>query len=181
MNTNEKLLLGYSTQEEVSKEALLALKIHFIDNQHLAQLQAQNDLHFKVERLGDYYVTVIYPIHSLEVRNDLLLNLSPLFSDMFYMDSQEEVLLAEAESDKSLSLKVPTNKTKQLQKSQNLKPKNADLGLQWLVLLLLSTVGLIILVRNRKKLSKIKQGQDDMQDNQKKIEIEINTVGAQNA
>ena len=178
---NEKLLLGYSTQEQVSKDALLTLKIYFRENSHLALLQEQNDLQFKIERLGDYHVTVIYPIHSLAVRNDLLLNLSPLFSDMIYIDRQNEVLLAEATSVKSVSVQKTTVKAKHLKKSQNTKPKNSDLGLQWIALLLLFIVGLVLLIRNRKKLSNIKEGQEDMQHNQNKIETQINTLGAKNA
>ena len=184
---NEKLLLGYSTQEQVSKDALLTLKIYFRENSHLALLQEQNDLQFKIERLGDYHVTVIYPIHSLAVRNDLLLNLSPLFSDMIYIDRQNEVLLAEVTSVKSVSVQKPKQKiemktkTEHLKKSQNTKPKNSDLGLQWIALLLLFIVGLVLLIRNRKKLSNIKEGQEDMQHNQNKIETQINTLGAKNA
>lgn len=180
---NEKLLLGYSTEEEVGKEALLALKLYFQENTHLATLQEKNDLHFKTVRLGAYHVTVIYPIHSLALRNELLLNLSPLFSDMIAIDRGDEVPVAEAKAMKPLPQKAPKKKAKTtgVKKSPDPKPLNTDLSLKWLALALLSAIGLLLSIRNRKKLSRIKEGQKNMQNDQNIIEKQIHTLGVKNA
>lgn len=180
---NEKLLLGYSTQAKVTQEAHLALKLYFQEKSHLAALQKENDLQFKMVRLGTYHVTVIYPIHSLKLRNDLLLNLSPLFSDIIAIDREDTPSLADTTSLQNVPAKAVQKKVKktEVKKKKNPSTRNFDLSLKWLFLALLASVGLVLSIRRRKKLRTIKEGQEHMQNKQKNIETQINTLGEKHA
>ena len=175
---NEKLIVSYSTQKQVAKDDLLALKVYFGNNVQTQKLKEKYHLQFKLERLDDYNVLVIYPINSLNLRNDLLLRLGPLFPNMF------AVKMSADQEKKMLTNTITQTTSPTVQgKVQVLKPQREenDLELQWIVLLLVSAVGLILSIRNRKKLATLKQGQEDMQNNQEKIETEIDMMGAHNA
>jgi len=179
---NEKLIVSYSTDKQAVQDDLFALKVYFSENDETRILQEKYHLQSKLERLDSYTVLVIYPITSHSLRNELILSLSPLFNDMFSIQYKADTLDGKEIAVKKTAV-TAIERSQNVKKTQVLKSekKENDNTLQWSALLLLFVVGLILLIRNRKKLATLEEGQKDMQNNQEKIETEIHTMGAKNA
>ena len=84
-NISEKLIVSSSKVDKVAEENLLKLKIYFVENPATRILQEKHHLKIEMETLDEYKVVVIKTIDSLALRNELLILLSPLFKDIFYV------------------------------------------------------------------------------------------------
>lgn len=174
---SEKLIVSSSQSEKMASENLLKLKVYFMENPITRVLNAQDSLMIDIEKLDTYYTVVIKPIHSLEVRNKLLVILSPLFPDIFYIDYVDQPVKVKT------SKLEPNLRKKKVETFSNSNEKISfidEVGLQWLALWCLSLVGLILSVRNRRKMMKIAEKQNILEQEQSKIESEIKTLGGIN-
>ena len=167
---SEKLIVSSSKEEKISQEDLLKLKVYFIENLRTKQLQEKYNLQLEIEKLGIYNVTTIKPIETLSVRNELLILLSPMFRDIYFIDYHPEI-----EKDIKSNQKVHVVKTVIRKKENSFID---EIGLQWIALLLLSAIGLILSLLSRKKIAKLDETQKDLKVEQKKIETEIKNLGA---
>ncbi|SFV68807.1 hypothetical protein MNB_SV-13-696 [hydrothermal vent metagenome] len=166
----QKLIIGSSH----TVESLESLKKYCQDNEILRTLQEKHHLTIKMERLGDYNVTVISPIESISVRNTLFIILSPVFEDIFYVEQ---------------ALKVPHGISKKEKNISVLKVKHEEkilwmyygIGLQWIALLLLSGIGLILSIKSRKRIALLIESQNDLQMEQHKMEKDIKALGGDSA
>ncbi len=171
---SEKLIVSASKSEVTANNELLKLKVYFIENPTTRLLQEKYDLQIEMEKLDNYYVAVIKPINSLSLRNELLISLTPMFQNIFFIDYKERIF----KSNQKMS--VPKYSTPLAKKKKEVSYIN-EIGLQWLVLLLLSVVGLILSVRNRRKIKKLSKRQKNLTVEQNKIEKEIKKLGAEDA
>lgn len=171
---SEKLVVFNSKNESITQEELLKLKVYFIENPTTRSLQEKYDLQLEIEHLSDYDMVVIKPIPSLAVRNTLILTLTPMFQDMFFIDDEKY------ENGMVQKIDKPQVKLAQLNKKKEISLID-EIGLQWLALLLLSFIGLILSIASRRKLIHIGKKQKDIKVEQKKIETEIKQLGAEDA
>ena len=175
----EKLIVSSSQNESISQEDLLKLKVYLLENSSTRMLQEKYQLDVKMEHFSNYNAVIISPIDSLTVRNELLILLSPVFPDIFYIEEK----------------KVPVSKKKTIVSTQNVKQsmptthiekKNKDtwvneIGLQWLAIWILAVIGLFLSVRSRRKIAHLNKNQKEMNVNQTKIEKEIKALGDKDA
>lgn len=175
---SEKLIVSVSKEEKFSQESLLKLKVYFIENPRIGELREKYNLELKIERWGEYSATTIKPIESLSLRNELLILLSPIFKDIFFINYKPKIKKVLQEK-----LAKPTQKVDLIKKRKKKKVKSliSEIGLQWLVLLLLSVIGLVSSLLSRKKMLKLDETQEDLKGKQKKIETEIKNLGVQDA
>jgi len=171
---SEKLIVHYSKNENHAKEELLKLKVYFIENAATRTLQEKYNLQLDIEMLGDYHMVLIKPISSLDLRNELIIILAPVFKNIFFIDYKEstpsiikkpkvsQVLLPREEKKTALSF-------------------IDEIGLQWLALLLLSFVGLLLSIASRKKIIHLGNKQQDLKKKQTDIETEIKKLGSKHA
>jgi len=171
---SEKLIVHHSKNEINAQDELLKLKVYFIENAITRTLEEKYNLQLDIEMLGGYHMVVIKPIHSLELRNELLIILTPVFKDIFFIDYKE-------------STPSIINKHKV---SQVLLPREGkktvlsfidEIGLQWLALLLLSLVGLLLSIASRRKIIHLGNKQQDLKKKQTHIETEIKKLGSKHA
>jgi hypothetical protein len=151
----QKLIIPSSTTE-VSLEAI---QKYCDEDETMHSLQEKYDFHIKIQRLGDYNVTVITPLKSIALRNTLFIMLSPLYKDIFYIkvtDRENTYPLVEEDSVGWIYYGI---------------------GLQWIVLCILSLVGLILSIQSRIKIGQLMKSQDKLQKEQKKMEEEIKSLG----
>jgi hypothetical protein len=123
-------------------------------------------------------VTTIKPIESLSLRNELLILLTPIFKDIFFIDNTPKMQKVVKENITQVNQKVHVAKTVMEEKENSLID---EIGLQWVALLLLSIIGLVLSLLSRRKIAKLDETQRDLKVEQQKIEIEIRNLGAQDA
>lgn len=173
-NFSEKLIVYHSKSETNADEELLKLKVYFSENAMTRALQEKYNLQLKMESLGDYHMVEIKPIHSLALRNELLIILTPVFKDIFFTDYKEHV---------SNIIKQPRVSHMVAQKEKKKKEVSIidEIGFQWLALLFLSFVGLLLSVASRRKIIHLGNNQNDLKKQQVHIETEIKKLGVENA
>ena len=170
---SEKLIVHYTKSEVDAQEELLKLKVYFIENAATRAVQEKYNLKLEMEMLEGYHMVVIKPIVSLDLRNELLIILTPLFKDIFYIDYKEhtQILIKKP----NVSQLVPIEKKKKEHSFID------EMGLQWFALLLLSFVGLLLSIASRRKIIYLGNKQQDLKKKQTHIETEIKKLGAKNA
>lgn len=173
-NFSEKLIVYHSKSETNADEELVKLKVYFSENAMTRALQEKYNLQLKMESLGDYHMVEIKPIHSLALRNELLIILTPVFKDIFFTDYKEHV---------SNIIKQPKVSHVAAQKEKKKKEVSVidEIGFQWLALLLLSFVGLLLSVASRRTIIHLGNNQNDLKKQQVHIETEIKKLGVENA
>jgi len=175
---SEKLIVSSTKQEKLSQDNLLKLKVYFIENPRIKELQLTYNLQFAIEKLGSYNVTTIKPIESLSLRNELLILLAPMFKDVYFIDYTPEIQKVVKADITQVNQKVHVVKTAIEKKENSLID---EIGLQWVALLLLSIIGLVLSLLSRRKIAKLNETQKDLEVEQKKIEREIRNLGVQDA
>ena len=176
---SEKMIIANYTDSALADENFLKLKIYFIEEPDIRVLEEKYHLTPKLEMLGKQQVLVLSPVHSLTVRNQLLILLTPLFPDIFYIDAPETIKDTQryVESDIPEIQKISKgNATKY--KAQNWIDQ---IGLQWIAIWFLALIGLISSLLRRRKIAKLNKTQKDIRSDQKKIEKEIIQLGVDNA
>ena len=175
---SEKMIVSSSKFDKIAAEDLLKLKVYFIENTATRALQEKHDLEIKMETLETYKTVTIQPIDSLELRNELLILLAPLFQDIFYIEYKKEAPSPVPEpmvSPQDVSVEVPgANKLKK-EKSFLMD----EVGLQWLALWILSIIGLFLSIRNRRKMALLNKKQTTLKTEQANIETEIKKLGVE--
>ena len=176
---SEKMIVASYADSALADENFLKLKIYFIEEPAIRALEEQYHLTPKLETLGGHQLLVLSPIHSLSVRNQLLILLTPLFPDIFYINAPETIKDTQryAKSDiqkiqKNPKLSTPKHKTKNW---------IDEIGLQWVAIWVLALIGLISSLLRRRKIAKLNKTQKDIRSDQKKIEKEITQLGVDNA
>jgi hypothetical protein len=172
---SEKLIISTGTNLTQEEETLLKLKIYFIENPILRRLEDEYHLTTSMEKIENYHMVVIKPLDSLDIRNQLLLVLTPIFPNLTFVDNiiHTPPIMQASQAENSVHTTQKGKKRKQISLFD-------DLALQWVAIWLLAVIGLLLSLWNRRKLSKLKNTQKDISANQHKIEKEIKHLGAQN-
>ena len=171
---SEKLIVYYTKNEAQAKEELLKLKVYFMENESTRTLQEKHHLDLEIEKLNTYYMVEVKPISTLAVRNALLIFLTPLFKDLFFVAYEGDISTA-----------ITKPKVPQVAPPIEAEKKEVsfmdEIGLQWIALLLLSLLGLLLSIASRKKIIHLGKNQKDLKEKQTYIEREIQKLGAENA
>jgi len=175
----QKLIVSPSKDIRIAEENLLTLKVHFHEDTYSESLQKKYRLKFSVEKIGDYSMVVIKPITVVSLKKELLIELTPLFQELFFIDEEKSMV-------KKSKLNLATIISQKASVSSKIKKHESmmwfeTIGLQWVALLILASMGLILSLLNRRKLSKIEKVQKDLKLDQKNIENEINNLGVTDA
>ena len=175
---HEKLIISGNNDIVNAQADLLKLKDSFTANPEISLLQKKHKLTLETEVLGDYTLVVIKPIETEALKSKLLTLLKPLFPELFSIKYQE-IKCPDVETDAKInveSIKKPVLPIR-VEKNQYYQFLVEDVGLQWLALLLLATIGLTLSIRNRRKLSNLEKTQKELSIKQDQIEDEIKKLG----
>ena len=171
---SQKLIVYTDKNGKNAQESLLRLKVHFIENPNIRALNEVNDLKVELETLGAYTMVVVKPIVSLSVKNTLLIELAPVFPDVFAL---EERIHHQTDNNIEAFMHVKNNNLK----INSVKTFIEGIGLQWIALLLLAAVGLLLYILRRKRLVLLDANQKALDIDQKEIENEIKNLGKYDA
>jgi len=173
---SEKIIISLSTNDAQEEETLLRLKMYFIEDPILRNIEEKYHLLTTIDVVENYKIVVIKPLPSREIRNQLLLILVPMFPDIFSVDTplMKKVLLSPRDKQVDMSL------TKESVDKRKASTVFEGIELQWLAIWALAVMGLLLSLWNRRKLSNLNQTQKDISANQNKIEKEIKHLGVQN-
>jgi len=171
----EKLIVSSSKNNSIAQKNLKTLKVYLFKNISTRMLQKKYKLDAKIEYFSNYSAIVISPIRSVSLRNKLLILLSPAFPDIFYISEKETIK----------NIISPAHNVK-YHKKEHIEQDNKyalvdEIGLQWLFIWILSIVGLVLSVRNRRRMTVIGDSQKDMNVYQKDIESEMNSLRGKDA
>lgn len=167
---SQKMIVYTDKNGKNAQESLLRLKVHFIENPNMRVLNEENNFKVELETLGTYTMVVVRPIVSLSVKNRLLMEVAPLFPDVFTLEDKTLY-----KTDNSLQVGIPVKKDDL--KGNTLLEDIESIGLQWIAILVLSTVGLLLSILRRKKLLVLDEKQKSLDIDQKEIENEIKSLG----
>ena len=167
---SQKLIVSTDKNGKNAQESLLKLKVYFIENQNIRALNEVHDLKVELETLGAYTMVVVKPIVSLSVKNILLMELTPVFPDVFALEDRTP-----HQTDNNAEVFMPVKNHDV--KTNSVKTFIEKMGLQWGALLILATVGLLLSVLRRNKLLNLDEKQKELDIDQKKIENEIKNLG----
>lgn len=176
----EKIVVSSSKSDKVIEEDLLMLKVYFTENSTIQELQKRYHFKIEMEKLEAYKMVVIKPIDSIDVRNKLQVFLAPLFEDIFYIEYIQQAEKATPIQKATSHVSTPKEKPS-VHHAKKEKSFFDDIGLQWMLIWILAIVGLVLSIRNRRKLSDLEETQDDLKTKQDEIESEIQTLGEKNA
>ncbi len=176
---SEKMIVASYGDSALADENFLKLKIYFIEEPAIRALEEKYHLTPKLEMLGKQQVLVLSPIHSLTVRNQLLILLTPLFPDTFYIDAPETI----KDTQRYVESDIPKIQKSSKINATKYKAQNGidKIGLQWIAIWFLALIGLISSLLRRRKIAKLNKTQKDIRSDQKKIEKEITQLGVDNA
>ena len=175
---HEKLIISGNNDIVNAQADLLKLKDYFTANPEISLLQKKHKLTLETEVLGDYVLVVINPIETEALKSKLLTLLKQLFPELFSIKYQE-IKCPDVETDAKInveSIKKPVLPIR-VEKNQYYQFLVEDVGLQWLALLLLATIGLTLSIRNRRKLTNLEKTQKELSIKQDQIEDEIKKLG----
>lgn len=171
---SQKLVVSTDKHRENAQESLLKLKVHFIENPNIRALSEAHGLKVELETLGVYTMVVVKPVKSLSVKNSLLMELTPVFPDVFALEVKNE----HSQSDHSETFNPINSNSVQ---ANSVSTYIATIGLQWVALLILATVGLLLSILRRKKLHHLDEKQKELDLDQHEIENGIKNLGKYNA
>ena len=171
---SQKLIVSTDKNGKNVQESLLKLKVYFIENPNLRVLNEANDLKLELETLGAYTMVVVKPIGSLLVKNSLLMELAPVFPDVFALEDKTP---HQIHNNAEAFMPVKNHDVK----TNSVKTFIEKIGLQWIALLILATGGLLLSVLRRKKLLILDEKQKELDIDQKEVENEIKNLGKNHA
>lgn len=171
---SQKLIVYTDKNGINAQESLLKLKVYFIENPNIRALNEVNDLKVELERLGAYTMVVVKPVVSLSVKNTLLMELAPIFPDVFALEDRTQ-----HQTDNNAAAFMPVKNHDV--KTNSVKTFIESMGLQWIALLLLAAVGLLFSILRRKGLLLLDENQKTLNIDQKEIENEIKNLGKYDA
>jgi len=162
---HQKLIIdGYRDSEE-ARMMLMKTQLYIINNEEIRKIVKIENIKLAIEDIGNYSMVVLKPIESIKIKEHLMLALGSLSPTRFCIEDEYTDVSTVVKSDKK-DIKIWDT----MQKDIN------NIGLEWIVLLLLSLIGLTASIVNRKKLSLLNSMQKDIIINQKKMENEINSL-----
>jgi len=162
---HQKLIIdGYRDSSE-AKMMLMKAQLYIMNNEDIRKIIKIENLNLEIENIGNFSMVVIKPIESIETKEHLMLALGSFSSTMFCIE--------DVQTDVSTDMQSPDTNTKVW---EAVKSDVDMIGLEWIILLLLSFIGLIASIVNRKKLSTLNSMQKDIIKNQKIMENEINSL-----
>lgn len=175
----QKLIVSSTKHQSVAEEDLLKLKIYATENSNIATLQEKYNLTFSIEHFSNYSSVIISPIKNKNVRNELLVVLSPIFPNMFYVNAAKALASVQT---KHVAPKSTLHNIF-LHKSQAQKKKSflEGIGLQWLAIWLLAVGGLLLSIGNRRRMKYMTKKQKEMNMTQEEIAQEIKQLGEHDA
>jgi len=142
----------------------LKAKIVFIEDSALQKLQKKYHLDIKVKPVSGYYLVVVDPVKSKTLQEALQVHVARHFSDtLFILDKKSQN--TEKEQDKKIAKTIDGRRKK--------SREFLGIGIEWLVLLLLSILGLTMSLYNRYRIRQLKTKQETMNQKQDEIEQEI--------
>jgi len=163
---HQKLIIDGYKDSAKAKMMLMKTQLYIINNEDIRKIVKKEKLRLEIEDIGNYSMVVIKPIDSIETKEHLMFALGSFSPTRFCIRDEYtdvfDTIQATSEDNKVWEL-VETNINM--------------IGFEWIILLLLSLVGLIASIINRKKLSKLNSMQKDIIKNQKIMENEINSLG----
>jgi len=163
---HQKLIIdGYRDSEE-ARIMLMKTQLYIMNNEDIRKIVKKEKLRLEIEDIGSYSMVVIKPIDSIQTKEHLMFALGSFSPTRFCIKDEYTDVFATVQA------------TNEDTKVWELVGSNVNMiGFEWIILLLLSLVGLIASIINRKKLSKLNSMQKNIIKNQRIMENEINSLG----
>jgi len=175
----QKLIVSSHKDASAAQENLLKLKVYLLENNTTRLLEDTYQFNIKMEHYAHYNAVVISPINTLQERNALLVLLSPVFPDIFYIDEKKVSAKIKDTSSESHMTKSTSSVTHRQKRDEETWLN--EIGLQWLAIWILAVIGLILSIRSRRKMAHLNKRQKAMNVDQTKIEKEIKALGDKDA
>jgi len=161
-----------SSDKEIDKASVVLndMEQFFQENSNAKVLKEEHAFQLKMELLGDYVLTVIKPINTKALKNELNILLSSRYPGMFTIKETESPM---KNNGVALKSHVENNSEKVLDKSNSLVDGITN---QWLLFLMLSLLGILLMYMLGKQISKIKKLQKKLEKEQMDLDTQIGNI-----
>ena len=182
---DQKMIISANKETSNAARSLYGLEKFFQENGTAKKLQTQEHLELSMELLDDYMLTVIKPIKTVSLKNQLKLLLKTKYPHAFIVQNRKKnstkppVSVVKKKVD-HIALKKHRPEIKKGMK--NIVQKNSlirGLSNEWLALIVLALAGLLLVYRSTRQISKIKKLQKKLETYQEKVETQMDYIGEQ--
>jgi hypothetical protein len=182
---NQKMIIDVTTEPQSSTYILQEIQDFFQTNTIAKELKLNYHLTITRELLRGYDLIEIKPIHSVEVKNKLKLLLHEKYSELFIVDN---ILKGKSVTDFPVQQEIVQAKKEvrcinTIPETAQIKHQRSDFFAnsidEWLALILLAIVGLVLVYRSTKQISKIKKLQKKLEKYQNRLKTEVDLIGGQ--
>ncbi len=182
---NDKMVISAQKESSDAARSLYELEKFFQENPAAKKLQREEHLELGMELLDEYVLTVIKPIQTVSLKNQLKLLLQTKYPDAFIVQERKKKNTKAIHPVKSLVKKKTEPvvlKKSSLEINKRIVQKTSlikGLPNEWLALIVLALAGLLLVYRSTRQINKIKKLQKKLEKYQEKVEIQMDHIGEQ--
>jgi hypothetical protein len=185
---NQKIIIDVTTEPQSSTYKLQEIQNLFKTNDIAKVLKLKNHLTITLRTLEGYDFVEIKPIHSIDVKNDLKLLLHKKYPEFFVVENtfrKKSVRISSFSSTEKLE-NIESNikqecSTKSIVMQSKVRSNSLVKGIldEWLALIILAIIGLLLVYRSTRQISKIKKLQKKLEKYQNRLKTEVDLIGEQ--
>jgi hypothetical protein len=178
---NSKIILSSHIESDEAAKSLYTIEKFFQDNKEAYTLKEEYHLKLGMELLDKYILVTITQIKMYSVENTLQHLLKEKFPNSFIVQRDVEIPVlkkyASTQNTMNMNKNISNNNIKEIQNSQRKKESFFNsMDKKWMAIILLSLVGLMLLYRSAKQLTKIRILQKEVAKYQIILEDEVNQI-----
>ena len=182
---DQKMVISAKKESADAARSLYELEKFFQENRAAKELQAQEHLELSMELLDDYVLTVIKPIKTVSLKNQLKLLLQTKYPHAFIVQNRKKNSTStpvSVEKKKVRHIALKKHKPEIKKGMKNIVQKNSlirGLSNEWLALIILALAGLFLVYRSARQINKIKKLQKKLETYQEKVATQMDYIGEQ--
>ena len=182
---DQEIILSIDKNKTKVLKNLVKIEDIFSNNIEAKFLYEKHKIKSKIVKYGTYNTITISPIETIEVKKTIVLLLEPYFDDIFIINNDLTSLEKSEEKNIDTYIQRETIQTTLMQESLEKinKDKVKEYTIKthmwldkWHALIVMTLLGIFFYYRRLRKLSEIKMMQDQLTEEQNRVEIQIREI-----
>jgi hypothetical protein len=185
--SDQKMIVSIDEKAVSAASTLDELETFFEQNLEAKVLKKEENLMLTTEHLEHYFLTVVKPIKTIALKNHLKTLLKTKYLDAFFVQNTHKdmekiastVLIEKTKEKIDNKMLSKREKSKDITVEDLFNIVNKSISKEWLALLILAIVGLLLVYRSTRQITKIKKLQETLEIYQEKVEGQMDQIGEQ--
>jgi hypothetical protein len=182
---DQEIILSIDKNKTKVLKNLVKIKDIFSNNIEAKFLYEKHKIKSKIVKYGTYNTITISPIETIAVKKTIVLLLEPYFDDIFIINN--DVSSLEKSEEKNIDTYIQREMIQTTLMQESLEKINKDKVKEytikthmwldkWHALIVMTLLGIFFYYRRLRKLSEIKMMQDQLTEEQNRVEIQIRKI-----